>query len=149
ESCFARPCGCPGRGGRCAHVVHGGHPGRWISPAGGVDAAAICHRVRVRSTLARIFLLERKGQAKMTLAHESTSEFLESTTRARREIITPEGVAVPVDLAEHGARAVAFVIDLFIWLVTLIIVVILLISIAGVSTAAGKVAISIALFFAF
>ena len=85
----------------------------------------------------------------MTLAHERTSEFFEGTTRARREIITPEGVAVPVDLAEHGARAVAFAIDLFIWLLTLIVVVILLFSIAGISTTAGKIAVSIALFFAF
>jgi uncharacterized RDD family membrane protein YckC len=84
----------------------------------------------------------------MTLAHERTSEFLEGTTRARREIVTPEGVAVPVDLAEHGARAVAFAIDLFIWLVALIGVVLLLVLITGVSTAAGKVAISIALFLA-
>ena len=79
----------------------------------------------------------------MTLAHERTSDFLEGTRRARREIITPEGVSVPVDLAEHGGRAVAFAIDLFIWMLMLIAIYILIVLIAGHSTTTSKIAISI------
>jgi uncharacterized RDD family membrane protein YckC len=36
--------------------------------------------------------------------------------RNRRMILTPEGIELPVDLAEPGERLVAFTIDLFIWL---------------------------------
>jgi uncharacterized RDD family membrane protein YckC len=52
----------------------------------------------------------------MTVASDRVTEFLEGVRRNRREIVTPEAVSLPVDLAEHGGRAVAFAIDLFIWL---------------------------------
>jgi uncharacterized RDD family membrane protein YckC len=50
----------------------------------------------------------------MTYAHERTSLFLEGTTASRRYIVSPEGVTLPVDLADYGERATAFVIDLVI-----------------------------------
>ena len=53
----------------------------------------------------------------MTLTHERTSEFLEGARRVRRQIITPEGVPLLVDLADYGERGIAFIIDLCIWLV--------------------------------
>ena len=52
----------------------------------------------------------------MTLAHERTTEFLEGTRRERRQIITPEGVPVTVELADYGERLIAFILDLFVWL---------------------------------
>ncbi len=57
----------------------------------------------------------------MSAAHSSVvddrvAEFLEGIPRNRREILTPEGVLLPIDLAGHGERAVALVMDLFIWL---------------------------------
>jgi uncharacterized RDD family membrane protein YckC len=84
----------------------------------------------------------------MTLAHERTSQFLDGMRREQRRIVTPEGVPVPVELAEPGERLVAFVIDLFIWmLLTLAIY----IPILGAIGASGRhlLAISIALFIGF
>jgi len=52
----------------------------------------------------------------MIAPHEQTSQFLEGIRHARRELITPEGVPLPVEIAHYGERAAAFVIDLFIWL---------------------------------
>jgi uncharacterized RDD family membrane protein YckC len=52
----------------------------------------------------------------MIAPHEQTSQFLEGIRHARRELITPEGLPLPVEIAHYGERAAAFVIDLFIWL---------------------------------
>jgi hypothetical protein len=52
----------------------------------------------------------------MTLTHERTSEFFEGMRRQRRQIVTPEGVPVTVELADYGERVVALFIDLVIWL---------------------------------
>ncbi len=49
------------------------------------------------------------------LAHERTTEFLEGGKKLRRQIVTPEGVPVPIEIANYGARLTAFVIDLTIW----------------------------------
>jgi uncharacterized RDD family membrane protein YckC len=84
----------------------------------------------------------------MTLTHERTTEFFEGARRERRQIITPEGVPVTVDLADYGERLVAFVLDLFIWmLLTLAIYVPVL---GAIGASGGRlIAISIALFIAF
>jgi uncharacterized RDD family membrane protein YckC len=50
----------------------------------------------------------------MTAAYEQASLFLEGGSRNRREIITPEGVPLPVEIATFGERATAFVLDFFI-----------------------------------
>jgi uncharacterized RDD family membrane protein YckC len=47
----------------------------------------------------------------MTTGHELASTFLEGGGRSRRELMTPEGVPLAVDLADYGERAVAFVLD--------------------------------------
>ena len=46
--------------------------------------------------------------------HEQASAFLEGRTRRRRhrDIVTPEGVALPFELAQAGERMTAFVIDM-------------------------------------
>jgi uncharacterized RDD family membrane protein YckC len=83
-----------------------------------------------------------------TLAHERTSQFFEGTRRRRREIITPEGVSIPVELADYGERVSAFLIDWVIWTVATIAIylpIILLIGKAG----SILIAISVALFVGF
>ena len=81
-------------------------------------------------------------------AHERTSEFLEGGRRERRQIVTPEGVPVTVELADYGERVVALVIDLFIWLVLTLAIYIPLILVIGLS-GGSLIAISIALFIGF
>jgi len=46
---------------------------------------------------------------------DKVAQFLEGVPRNRRDILTPEGVMLPIDLADHGERAVALVIDLVIF----------------------------------
>jgi len=58
----------------------------------------------------------------MTLAHERATEFLEGTRRQQRTIVTPEGVPVAVELADHGERLTAFAIDVFIWFLLTILI---------------------------
>jgi uncharacterized RDD family membrane protein YckC len=84
----------------------------------------------------------------MTLAHERTSEFFEGARRVRRQIITPEGVPLAVDLADYGERLVAFVIDLFIWFLLTLAVYLPIIWAIGV-TGHSLLAISVALFIGF
>jgi uncharacterized RDD family membrane protein YckC len=84
----------------------------------------------------------------MTLAHERTTQFLEGVRRRRREIVTPEGVPIPVELAHYGERVSAFLLDWVLWTVaTLAIYVPIILSIGK----AGSVllAISVALFIGF
>jgi uncharacterized RDD family membrane protein YckC len=52
----------------------------------------------------------------MTVAEDRVDQLLGGVRRSWREIVTPEGVALHVELAEHGERAAAFLIDLAIWL---------------------------------
>jgi uncharacterized RDD family membrane protein YckC len=84
----------------------------------------------------------------MTSAHDRTSDFLEGGRRERRQIVTPEGVPLSVELADYGERLVAFVIDLFIWLMIILAIFIPLVGAIGVS-GGSLIAISIALFIAF
>jgi uncharacterized RDD family membrane protein YckC len=84
----------------------------------------------------------------MTLAHERTSEFLEGARRQRRQIVTPEGVPVTVELADYGERMVALTIDLFIWLMGTLAIFIPIIWAIGKS-GGSMIAISIALFIGF
>jgi uncharacterized RDD family membrane protein YckC len=80
--------------------------------------------------------------------HERASAFLEGASRRRREIISPEGVSLPVELADHGERMTAFALDFFFWTaLTLVIYLLLYFTfLAGVS---GAIATGIALFVAF
>jgi uncharacterized RDD family membrane protein YckC len=84
----------------------------------------------------------------MTLAHERTSEFFEGGKRQRRQIVTPEGVPLTIELAENGDRLVAFVIDLFVWLLLTLAIFIPIIWAVG-RTGGSLIAISIALFIGF
>lgn len=52
----------------------------------------------------------------MTASHDRASLFLEGGRRKLRDILSPEGVPLPMELADYGERAVALALDLFIWL---------------------------------
>lgn len=84
----------------------------------------------------------------MTLAHERASQFLEGFKRNRREIVTPEGVPIPVELAEYGERFTALAIDIFLCccLILLVIPIGVLVYFGAGLTAA--VSVGLLLFFA-
>jgi uncharacterized RDD family membrane protein YckC len=84
----------------------------------------------------------------MTTLQERVSLFLEGSRRQRREIMTPEGVPLHVDLAEHGERAASFAIDLFIWLCTTIVIYLVIVGLV-LGGATFGVAVTINLFVAF
>ena len=85
----------------------------------------------------------------MTLAHERATEFLEGTRRQQRTIVTPEGVPVTVELADHGERLTAFTIDVCIWFLLTILVYLPLIFIALRGGDSALIAASILLFIGF
>ncbi|HKX07700.1 MAG TPA: RDD family protein [Stellaceae bacterium] len=84
----------------------------------------------------------------MTAAHELASTFLEGGGRNRRELMTPEGVPLAVDLADYGERAVAFVIDFVLCMAATILIYLLVIFLPFGGTT-GIVARSLVLFIAF
>ncbi|HEY4404324.1 MAG TPA: RDD family protein [Xanthobacteraceae bacterium] len=84
----------------------------------------------------------------MTLAHERTSQFFEGVRRRRREIITPEGVSIPVELADYGERLGAFFIDWVIWVLATVLIYLPIILLIGKGRGI-LIAISIALFVGF
>jgi uncharacterized RDD family membrane protein YckC len=82
------------------------------------------------------------------LAHERTSQFLEGGRKLRRQIVTPEGVPVPIEIANYGGRLTAFMIDLTIWTLLTLAIYIPVLSLIG-RTGGSRIAISIALFIGF
>lgn len=80
--------------------------------------------------------------------HERASAFLEGESRRRREIISPEGVSIPVELADHGERMTAFALDFFFW-TALTLAVYFLLFFTFLTGIRGAVAIGIALFVSF
>jgi len=84
----------------------------------------------------------------MTLAHERATEFLEGSRRQQRTIVTPEGVPVAVELADHGERLTAFTIDVCIWFLLTILVYLPLLFFA-LSKDSALIALSIVLFIGF
>ena len=82
------------------------------------------------------------------LTHERTTEFLEGTKKLRRQIVTPEGVPVPIEIANYGARLVAFVIDLTIWFLLTLAIYVPILALMG-RTGGSLIAVSIALFIGF
>jgi uncharacterized RDD family membrane protein YckC len=82
------------------------------------------------------------------LTHARTTDFLERTQKLRRQIVTPEGVPVPIEIANYGERLAAFVIDLTIWFLLTLAIYIPILSLIG-RTGGSLIAISIALFIGF
>jgi uncharacterized RDD family membrane protein YckC len=79
---------------------------------------------------------------------ERESRFFGDRRRQRREIVTPEGVPVTVEIADYGERLTAFAIDFAIWVLVTLAIYIPLFSVIG-RTRGSLIAISIALFLAF
>jgi uncharacterized RDD family membrane protein YckC len=52
----------------------------------------------------------------MTQRLDRINRFLDGVTRNRREIVSPEGVVLEVDVANNGERLTAFLIDFLFWL---------------------------------
>jgi uncharacterized RDD family membrane protein YckC len=84
----------------------------------------------------------------MTTGTELASTFLDGGGRSRRELMTPEGVPLAVDLADYGERAVAFVLDFAICMAATILIYLVFIFLPFGGTT-GIVARSIVLFIAF
>jgi uncharacterized RDD family membrane protein YckC len=76
------------------------------------------------------------------------NRLLDGTTRNRREITTPEGVTLEVDIANHGERLVAFLIDFLFWMLAtaLLFPVLGLTLLHGVT---GSVTVTVVLFLSF
>lgn len=64
----------------------------------------------------------------MASSADRVSALLEGRHRRTRAIVTPEGVAIDVDIADPGERLGAFIIDMLIWLGATIVIVIALVS---------------------
>ncbi|MGA2042294.1 MAG: RDD family protein [Roseiarcus sp.] len=84
----------------------------------------------------------------MTASTDRVDQLLGGAVRSRREIVTPEGVALHVELAEHGERAAAFLIDMTIWLGVAIFSYLVVVAVL-VQTHAIGVAVTIVLFIGF
>jgi uncharacterized RDD family membrane protein YckC len=84
----------------------------------------------------------------MNSVSDRTAQFLDPLARRRREIVTPEGVVLHVELAEYGERVCAFLLDvLFVSCIDLALFV--LFALIGGRTANVRALLMIALFAAF
>src|SRR5262249_7147824 len=83
-----------------------------------------------------------------TTAIDIATQFLRRNRRAERQIITPEGVPLTVELADYGERATAFLIDLTIWLIASIAVLLLLLF-TPLNHVGGAILVALLLFTAF
>ena len=83
----------------------------------------------------------------MSLAHERTSEFFEKRRRERRNIVTPEGIPIPIVLADYGERVTAFFLDWLLWFVLLVTIVLAIVLSMG--SRISLIAVSVALFIIF
>lgn len=79
---------------------------------------------------------------------DAAAKLLRAEWRARREIVTPEGVPLTVELAEYSERAIALLIDLVIWLGASIAIVLVLVffSFRGIS---GSIAVGVLILLSF
>ena len=84
----------------------------------------------------------------MTVGLELATTFLDGGGRNRRELMTPEGVPLAVEIADYGERAVAFVIDFTICIAATLLIYLLFVLLPFGGTT-GIVARSIVLFLAF
>src|SRR5690606_22536002 len=122
------------RAPRGAGHGRGGADARRRRPAGGLsastagDGGAPDHRRRHAAVLARLLLRLRAGEKGMTAR---AAPHLAHRAKRRRDVVTPEGIALPFTVASRGARAGALLLDLTLMFVTSIVVTLALIWIAG------------------
>ena len=76
------------------------------------------------------------------------NRFLDGVKRNRREIISPEGIVLEVDIANNGERLTAFVIDFLFWMLATALL-FLVLALLVVEHMSGAVAATIIFFIAF
>ena len=76
------------------------------------------------------------------------AEVFEESRRQKREIVTPEGVPIIVEIADYGERLTAFVIDFAIWTLLTLAIYIPIAALFG-ATHGSLIVIAIALFLGF
>jgi uncharacterized RDD family membrane protein YckC len=81
-------------------------------------------------------------------AIDAARVLLQLSSRAKRQIVTPEGVLLTVELAHHGERATAFVIDLVIWFIASLAVLVA-IELMPFKNLSGQIATAVLMFSAF
>jgi uncharacterized RDD family membrane protein YckC len=84
----------------------------------------------------------------MTIAENRAAAFLAGAQRRRSEIVSPEGVPLPIEIASYGERAIAFALDFFFWTVAVAVTVVAVLMGTG-KLLHGLAAGSLALFAAF
>src|SRR5690606_29049873 len=103
----------PGHGGRRVDVGHSRTAGRLCPPAGPGTGRARGHRRNDAGVLARLVCVD-GPQAQHAGADmiASPPAMRRALARNRREVVTPEGLALPLTIASRGARAGALLLDL-------------------------------------
>lgn len=76
------------------------------------------------------------------------NRFLDGVTRNRREIVTPEGIVLEVDVANNGERLTAFLLDFLFWTIATLLLYLML-ALLIVEHISGAVAATIIAFIAF
>ena len=76
------------------------------------------------------------------------AQVFEESRRQKREIVTPEGVPITVEIADYGERLTAFVIDFAIWTLLTFAIYLPIYGLIG-ATRGSLIAIAIALFLGF
>jgi uncharacterized RDD family membrane protein YckC len=84
----------------------------------------------------------------MNSVHQRTARFLNPIARRHKEIVTPEGVALTVELADYGERVGAFMLD-FLFLILGIVALVALLRLAGSWSEDRKVLFSLVMLLAF
>jgi uncharacterized RDD family membrane protein YckC len=101
-----------------------------------------------RDASAQILPAEDSTGGARLAAHERAAQLFEEKRRQKRQIVTPEGVPVTVEIADYGERLAAFVIDFVIWTLLTLAIYIPVLAVVG-RKGGSLIAISIALFFGF
>ena len=99
-------------------------------------------------TSAQISQAEDSAAAARLAAQERAARLFQETRRQKRQIVTPEGVPVTVEVADYGERLAAFMIDFVIWTLLTLAIYIPVLSLIG-RVGGSLIAISIALFLGF
>jgi uncharacterized RDD family membrane protein YckC len=84
----------------------------------------------------------------MAASRDRVARLFGSRARARREIVSPEGVTLEVEIADRGERVAAFALDMLFWLGATILIYLVIVLLA-LQNANGKIAITVCLFLAF
>src|SRR5262249_12419949 len=104
------------RGRGDAHVLRRRDPRGRLPRAGRQHAGTVRDRRRDRGRLARLCAAAAAERDAMSTVATAAPPLLRRNWRKSREIVTPEGVPLTVELAEFSERAIALIVDLLICL---------------------------------